>query len=236
MFDGFRWFEALDNNHGAYVSLYNLLLDREAINTHLQNVDSEIHKNAEKDELQKLFLNFADKKDRNLIVSFRSINIAQSFQVISCQMIVVIVTILDGLLADFIKCIFLKFPERMYDYISTDPVFKGKVDLKVIIQATSKRELIYTLADSASQNATLGKFTTTKNNLLKLTKNKIDATMMTKISKIVEQRNRIVHESEQEEITYDQVVMAFSVAMAFVAELERVGKELGVPVIKTPDD
>ena len=92
------------------------------------------------------------------------------------------------------------------------------------------------LSSSAAEISTTGRFPTTIKNLKQVTKGKLKEDLLEAITSIVFQRNRIVHELDQSELTKQEVEDAFSLAINFIKELENVAVELGVPIDANPSE
>jgi hypothetical protein len=123
------------------------------------------------------------------------------------QMIVLIVAYLEGLITDFLWCIFVAHPSRMYDYLAdgTEKSSKGKIDLKDVIDSESKDVLIDRLATRAASNVMKGRFDATLNSLQKVTRLDLNDPLRNALCALNEQRNRIVHEASPEIVASQQV-------------------------------
>jgi hypothetical protein len=137
------------------------------------------------------------------------------------QMIVLVVTYVEGIILEFMECLFTKHPARMYAYLfpRQERGLRGKVDLKDILGAESKEALVASLTRRAASIATQGSFQATVNSLEKVSKSELDASLLGDIASLVGQRNRIVHEASSEEVGEERVRQGFRTAVNLLREL-----------------
>jgi hypothetical protein len=126
----------------------------------------------------------------------------------------------------------------MNDFLPTTATdsAKGKIDLKELIQAESKSNLIYSLASRAAAAAMQGKFQTTIKNLQKVTKNSFEADLLDGVRKINERRNKIVHELSEDKISIEEVETTFEVVFKLVQHLKQAAIQLNIPVMRISVD
>jgi hypothetical protein len=97
--------------------------------------------------------NFKDASDEYL---FEEIGIAH--QVYLRQMIVLATTYVELILKDFFRCLFIAHPLRMNKYLSSEGKGKWLIDLTEVINATSRKGLLLSLAERAASIAVGPKF------------------------------------------------------------------------------
>ena len=179
----------------------------------------------------------SDEDIKQIVKIHKEINFFQIPFVQSRQFLVILVTVLENAISEFIQCLFYYYPDRMYDFIvedSDDTIKKGKVSVKDIIDASSKDELIYTLAKRATVVAMRGDFDSITKRLQKLTKNVISSKLLGKVNALVEQRNKIVHEIpediEQFVISTKDADYAFKIAINFIDHLALLAIRMNIQV------
>ena len=123
------------------------------------------------------------------------------------QMVVVASTYIELILRDYLTVLFNHFPLRMYGYLYAQDKEKlgGFVPLKEVVQFDSLNDLLKNLSEQATANALKGRFTAQVNNLERITGEKIPSDLKRKLTRLIEVRNRIVHETSPEEISEAQV-------------------------------
>jgi hypothetical protein len=150
------------------------------------------------------------------------------------QTIVLLNTYLELMLKEFFKSFFCEHHSHMYDYIQAEFSIgqsqKGFVSLKKIIETKSKQELISKLADEATSNVMAYKFSSILGILEKLTKEKIHEEIRDGLLKIVEKRNQIVHEHNQEKLEKSFIEKAISDYDKFIVFLIKVAKKNNIDV------
>ena len=210
----------MDEYHAYFLSLIDLLNDKDAINVHVGKI-----------------LKRSDEDIKQIVKIHKEINFFQIPFVQSRQFLVILVTVLENAISEFTQCLFYYYPDRMYDFIvedSDEMIKKGKVSLKDIIDASSKDELIYSLAKRATVVAMQGDFDSITKRLQKLTKNAISSNLLGKVNALVEQRNKIVHEIpediEQFVISTKDADHAFKIVINFIDHLALLAIRMNIQV------
>jgi hypothetical protein len=193
----------VEEHMGAFESLHKLLVDEDAIAFHLDKETKDVKQGSGKFNMKKAI----ELWDKAML--------SHAIAIYAQQTIVIMVSIAESLIQTFFECVFCRYPERMYDYISSkniDNSLKGKIDLRGVLQYPTREELILSLASRAGEIAMQGKFQSSINNFKTVTKGKFDEEILSKLIPLVEQRNRIIHElSREEEITYKYIMDLFGV-------------------------
>ena len=227
------FFNMVEEHKGAFESLCNLLFDEKTIAFHL---DKENKKVIPEKEVDQESGNFNIKKALEL---WDRAMLWQAIETYGQQTIVIMVSIAESLIQTFFECVFCRYPERMYDYVSSkfvDSTLKGKIDLREVLQNSTREELIFSLASRAGEIAMQGKFQSSINNLKAVTKGKFNEAILKKLIPLVEQRNRIIHELSREDITYNYIMDLFEVVSELVKESEKAAIKLDIPVIRIDVD
>ena len=161
-----------------------------------------------------------------------SSDVEQAGKFYSGQMVVLASTYIELVLKDFLGIFFSHFPGRMYEFLYTQDKeeHKGAVSLKEIIKVDSMPELINNLAEQATANILKGRFTAQLNNLAKITKLEPTNDLKTKLSSLVERRNRIVHEVSKEEVKENDVESAFDTCTDLIKYLAEVSAHNNIPL------
>jgi len=167
-------------------------------------------------------------KERSFYEYFLKGDLERAVKILSRQMVVLAATYIEGIIYEFLLLIFSKHPDRMYDYIGQNisKKGKGKVALHEIIHATSKEDLIYKLAERASRQVTFGKFSIYKRRIKKISK----CDLSEDIGEIIDLRNKIVHETEEPDISVDEVLDTFQILEKMLYEIGKKAKENGIEI------
>lgn len=229
MFDVLKWKAELAESQFSYNALSELLEDRKALQYHLSGYGIMEIGNG-KISTREITAN--DFKDEDDYLNSYIDKIKQVIDIYRRQMIVLVVTYLEGIVFDFMESLFATFPSRMYGYLDAgaEQNLKGKVDLKDILNADTKDELLRMLSRRSASVATRGKFEAAVGTLEKTAKVKLDAVLIEKLRLLVELRNRIVHEASKENITDQTVREGFEAANDFLQSLGRVAAEKKMPL------
>jgi hypothetical protein len=152
------------------------------------------------------------------------------------QMIVLITAYVEGMLVEFSNCLFIRHPMRMYAYLASgqDVGQKGKVDLRELVDAASKEELLHRLAKRAAKALNEGSFDKALKKLQELADFRLEPALVDRLKGIVEQRNRIIHEVLEEDVTKDRVVVGFEVFEQLLSSLYDMAVHNDVPCMGHP--
>lgn len=218
--------ENVEDHKSAFISLAKLLTDDEIITSYVDKESKSRTSTSEPEGIDAL-INEAAKTWKRVMLGHALLTYNQ-------QIVVIMVSVTESLIQMFFNCVFCRYPERMYDYIlpkTIDNSLKGKVDLKEILQNTTRENLIRSLASRASEIAMQGKFQSNIKSLQSVTEDAFDEKILNKLIPLVEQRNRIVHElAREEDLTHNDVTAAFNNVIELVKETERVAIKLDIPV------
>ena len=164
------------------------------------------------------------------------VNLQEAGQFYNRQMIVITATYIEIILKDFLRVAFLKFPERMHNFLDEGNGNKGLVSLKLITRAPSLSELLSDLSEQAASNALKGRFKSQLNILSRIIpEQEISQLLQTQLIDIVEKRNRIVHEASQEQISEDNVRETLDTCLELLTSLANIAIKCDI-TIDVPDD
>ncbi len=227
MFNAGKWVAEVISSLGSYNALQNFITHEETVEFHIS----------------KLTVQRLSVIDDNLINEIESLNtdpllknnqinlIREANQIYQKQIIVLIAYYIEVIILDFLQCVFIVHPTRIYDYLKDDEKgVNGKVDLKEILEADTKDSLITSLSAKAANIATRGKFKTALNNLEKISKQKLDSKLSKKLISLVEHRNRIVHELADVDMTNQEVLEGFDCLTDLISNLGTIAESNGVHV------
>jgi hypothetical protein len=217
----------IDENRNSYLSLHDLISDTDLLTAYFQKKDAELEEVST--DVKRKFLNLGA---RSVSFLFRLKGIQDATIIFNRQTLVVLATIIESMLTEFSSCLFCKFPERMYDYILLDEEgkTKGKVDIKEIIDSPSREQLLLTLASRAASKVMQGEFKFAVKRLEKVIGKKFPTELSEPIIQISENRNKIVHELNDIEVTFDDITKAFDKTFELVEYLENCAIEMKIPV------
>jgi hypothetical protein len=213
-----KWRLQITQNILAFSSLQGLIEDGDTLENHAAKLMNPLQWPSE----------FIEE-----LKTYNSGKIIIANNVFARQMVVLLVTYFEAIINDFFVCLFVKYPERMYEYLTPkgeENALKGKVDLKEVIKASSKDDLLQSLADKATANATKGNFNSTIKILEQIASNKLDIKMLSALRSLVESRNRIVHEASTEVITAMQIRESAELIENFLRLLGGIAESNGIVV------
>jgi hypothetical protein len=147
------------------------------------------------------------------------------------QMIVVIATLLETICFDHLELLFVAKPDCMIGYTHNggDMKFTGLVHLREILVHTKERLLI-TLAARASKRIVDLPHAKRFKKIEELSNQQIPAELRGQLMEIVELRNKIVHENNQDEVGQHQLYTYFKCLEDFLIWCAHRLEELNVPV------
>lgn len=129
------------------------------------------------------------------------------------QMLVLALTYAELMVKDFYLCLFYEQPLRMNPILASERNQKAIVYLNEIIQAASKDELIDRLVERSASRAAARPIDEVIAKIIKECKLELTHPIVSDLKTLKEQRNRIVHEGENTEITHSQVLGAYGQLM-----------------------
>jgi RiboL-PSP-HEPN len=199
MFKAGNWYQEILVSLNFYQIVHAFLTDKEALKKHL-------------DSLQVITASDEGVTYRGLetapeFASHIESTVERGEQFHNRQMVVVASTYIELILRDYLIVLFNHFPLRMYEYLYAQDKDElgGFVSLKEVVQVDSLNDLLKNLSEQATANALKGRFTAQVNNLERITSEKIPDDLKRKLTRLIEMRNRIVHETSPEEISEAQV-------------------------------
>jgi hypothetical protein len=137
-------------------------------------------------------------------------NIASAHDVYLRQMIVVIGTLIETICLEHLELLFIAKPDCMVAYIHPDgdTKFTGLIHLREIL-VHSKESLLEVLASRASKRIVDLPYTKRFKKIEELSNYDIPSELRTLLFEIIELRNKIVHENNQDEVGQSQLYSYF---------------------------
>ncbi len=210
-----------------YVKVVSILKDNEIINKSFEGIVV-VNENGETSDIPdwaKHHLFEHHKQEINL-----------GAEIFSQQMIIVVSTYIESLVQEFCEVLFIRHPKRMYSYLvlsddkNEKTTIKGQVSLKMIVAKTSKEELIRELAKQAAKELISKSWKKAFDEINNISgKRKISTSIKKEILKILELRNKIIHENASFDIDEGIVNKAFTDAGVLLEELANILKDNNVP-------
>jgi len=227
MFNAGKWVAEVVSSLGSYNALQIFITHKETIEFHVNKLTIKrlvVSEDNSMDEIENIN---SDTMLRNNQINL----IHEANQIYQKQTIVLIASYTEAIILDFLQCVFVTHPVRTYDYLNDDEKgLKGKIDLREILEADTKDSLINSLSFRAASIATRGKFKTALNNVEKISKQKLDTELSSKLSSLVERRNRIVHELADVDVTNQEVLDGFDCLSDLISNLGVMAQDNGVHV------
>jgi len=227
MFNAGKWVAEVVSSFGSYNALQIFITHKETIEFHVNKLTIKrlvVSEDNSMDEIENIN---SDTMLRNNQINL----IHEANQIYQKQTIVLIASYTEAIILDFLQCVFVTHPVRTYDYLNDDEKgLKGKIDLREILEADTKDSLINSLSFRAASIATRGKFKTALNNVEKISKQKLDTELSSKLSSLVERRNRIVHELADVDVTNQEVLDGFDCLSDLISNLGVMAQDNGVHV------
>lgn len=155
-----------------------------------------------------------------------------AYRVYLRQMIVLATSYIELILKDFFIAWFIAKPLRMNQTLPPENKTQAFISLNEILSNDSKEELINNLAEKAASKK-VGKTSIDKilGKLLSDCKIQPDLPIVNDVKLLKEQRNRIVHDEIDEEVTIKQVYSSFSLILYLLYILTKVADYDNVPYV-----
>jgi hypothetical protein len=241
MFSANKWATELYRVIQAYWHIQFFLTNQDAISEYIKihkapqpiNPDDSNSQLTTKDALEALIDEQKHENPHMIIMTEREIaeNLQESINIYNRQMVVLIATLIEQVIRDFLKAAFIAHPERMYTFLIDDGGHHGMVSLKLITKAKSLTDLINELSDQATYNAMKGRFEIQLNNITNVVKAAVvPDEIKTQLIETMEMRNRIVHEASHEDITQDDLHNIFDTCIELLVFFNATANKNGIPI------
>ncbi len=236
-FNSTGWYVSADEYRSGFRSFIDYLLDKEAREIHKKNTREKLDEELENSEEWEKEV-FGKGEFMDSFAEARVGNIYKAYTTLTRQSTVIISTLFETFIQEFLTCLFCLYPQRMYKFLvlSNENPIKGKVDLKDVLTAQSQNSLILDLAKKAAEQASRGQLIKIISNLEELTNNEIDPDIINKMGQIIDERNKIVHEFTSDEINAQVVMDYYSIFLEVIEHIEDVAEKIGIETDKIEDD
>jgi len=213
-FDSANWISELGHAEGSFTALDRLIADEQAVLAHL---DSAV----------------AGQDYSAIVKFFRKRGISDAHAIHRRRMVVLAATLLEGAVGNFLRAMFEAKPDRLYEYVGSEPA-RGTVSIKLVVRSPSIDELLASLAETASTRVLHMKYTSMLDHLSALSKPYPNG-LRAEIESLLQQRHRIVHEASSESVSSERVTSILASMRGLVQHLETAARSAGVPVYSVAD-
>ena len=145
------------------------------------------------------------------------------------QMIVLSVTSTEGMVGEFVECVFFKHPNRMHQFLEIGGV-KGVLSLKHVISSKSVTDLQVELSRIGSRKVLQGKFSSLFDKVENISGQDIPNDLKNRLIETVKLRNEIVHEVKYPSVTSENVASAYDDMYQLLVCLCHATKKNSVPL------
>lgn len=193
-----NWNGLLLGTSDSYRQLKDYVENEEAKEKHLHSI-SITHINSDKSASIKSTV--AEYKNEALNTYLLN-QIDRAFFHYSNQMIVLLASYLEIIIKEYFEILFYYYPDKMYKYLCTDQNDKQKktIDIQEALNFDSIEELKIKIADESATKASKGKIKVVLNRINIICGNIINKNLIEKFDRLVDKRNKIVHELDLTEI------------------------------------
>jgi hypothetical protein len=227
------WVTQIEEYQFAFQAFQKITDKSDSARIHLDNFIAIVQKDYEEIEIsESMRPRITALYGLKVILAIRDVENLISLGVIARHAIVFVANSIQGIIERFFQCVFSTDPTLMYDYLErkTDGLSNTSVDLKDIVQASSKEALINKLAARAALIATSGEFSDTIKNLLQVSRDSIDTALLNQVFELIEQRDQILINYASEVVDDKDFENSVTLAIRLIDELEHAADKLGVPV------
>ena len=130
MFNAGKWVAEVVSSLGSYNALQYFITHKETVDFHVNKLTIKGLVARDDDANNEIENINTDTLLRNNEINL----IHEANQIYQKQMVVLIASYIEAIILDFLNCIFVAHPARIYDYLIDDEKgAKGKIDLKEIL-------------------------------------------------------------------------------------------------------
>jgi len=145
------------------------------------------------------------EQQRNEYVRDYTRSLSRALDVYKRQILVLFTTHLEVITEEFVQCLFCRKPQLMHDYTGHD---KGLISLNDALKFKTKNSMINALALRSSKKLMEAKWPTIFSRIEKAIKTSIPD--KEKLLKLIESRNRIIHENNKPTISVTGLYKTYS--------------------------
>lgn len=216
-FDGDHWAWKALEDFVAFKDIYEYVTNQAAMDTHKDSVNyfaigSQLHHPNSNSDLR----NRAETSLKNSLNHF------------AAQTLVSLCTTYEVALKQFFKCLFIKHPNYMHDYVGSKDG-RGTIHLKDLVDSGDYLGFISSLAETASSVASRGKYTESLKRAASLCKYEQSEVIFDGIEEIQTIRNRIVHEKYLPKLDIGDLQRSHSAVSSVIENLCHMGIKKKLP-------
>lgn len=216
-FDGDHWAWKALEDFIAFKDMYEYVTNQSAMDTH-------------KDSMNYFAIvpNLHDSDSASKLRNQTERSLKSSLYHFAAQTLVSMCTTYEVALKQFFKCLFIKYPNYMHDYIGrTDG--RGTVQLKDLVESGDYLSFISSLAEKASSAASKGQYRESLNRAARLCKYEQGESIFKGIEEIQGIRNKIVHEKHLPILDIDELHRFHGILNSVIESLCHMGIEKEIP-------
>ena len=223
-FDTGKWRAKLLFTPSEFKELVKLARDDGALRAHLQQMQGITLSDAGPTRVSYSDLSTEDRDTWRLA---KREDVTAAMELLARQMVVVGMSYCEGLLVEYCQALFEARPQKMHDFLGV-PEHIGRISLKEIVGASSREDLLTTLAKSAGKRVVDRKITKTLGHTAVLSGITFPQTLIDTLQSFSDARNRIVHDVVEPDIKPDDVNRLFDALSALVTCLGAAAPANGV--------
>ena len=202
-----HWWLKIESIHSSYQELSSFINNKEALNHHYDSItmiyydENNVQHTATNPDSKKLWIDTIDG------------NIADALKIYSNQVIVLFVSIIDLMITDLIKTMFVHSMKSFFDIIDSKE-FNNlfHISLKTLYQSESKEEIVEQHADIIAKYINSGSIDKTLKRIEKISQYCIPEKIKESVIELYLLRNRIVHELEVFNISDNDIRNYFNIS------------------------
>ncbi|OJY60239.1 hypothetical protein [Thiobacillus sp. 0-1251] len=228
-FDYGKWKSKLLFEQGNYEFLHHFVNDETAVRSHASNYRLKSW-SASGEEIESK-VGDASGQMKVWFTDHIASGVFQALETLSAQMIVVAASYTEGIVNEFLTCVFAVHPDRMHDYLewnSESP--RGWIPLKLVVESSDRESMLEKLVFQAVSRAASGDTRALLKRLEKLGKLDFPNEVKERLIKLLELRNKIVHEQYKPILAKADVASTFEVADEFLRFCALALVKVGAPV------
>lgn len=225
-FDHGKWHYELIEALGCFGTLHAYCSNDEAIRSHLMSAGR-----PKRSSPDGCLESVADAEAESFIQPVAD-SISIALRAYSRQLVVVIVSLIEGAIGEAFDVLFTYRPEtiKSLEGDGSDKTFKASVSLAELIASSSLTELRRSVVERAVSTAMQGSTATIIKRLEKLLKAEIPDQHKRDLLALVELRNRIVHDNLAVELEHFEVRNYFDVGTDFVEQIGKIIHQNSLPI------
>ena len=197
------WWQKFGQNYSSFIQLSEYVKNNEALNEHTNSLQiTEIGI----DDYIQVSINSLSEEAKKFFVTKTVNSIEKSLLIFSNQLIVLFVSIVDSMLEEFMKYMFINSTKSFFNILNTKEYESiSKIHLMDVYNSESREELLENHSEIIAKKILTGKMNEVFKRIEKITGYIIPTENKNEIIDLYDLRNKIVHELEQSYVSTEQI-------------------------------